>query len=66
GSQDLASRTEQQAAALQQTAASMDEISSIVRQNSDTAEQAERLTKAAAKKATSGKQASEHTSQLMR
>ncbi|WP_404465449.1 methyl-accepting chemotaxis protein [Vreelandella aquamarina] len=65
GSQDLASRTEQQAAALQQTAASMDEISSIVRQNSDTAEQAERLTKEAAKKATSGKQASERTSQLM-
>ncbi|WP_422102539.1 methyl-accepting chemotaxis protein [Vreelandella sp.] len=65
GSQDLASRTEQQAAALQQTAASMDEISSIVRQNSDTAEQAEQLTKEAATKATIGKQASERTSLLM-
>ncbi|NGO91507.1 MAG: methyl-accepting chemotaxis protein, partial [Halomonas sp.] len=44
---------------------SMDEISSIVRQNADTASQAELLTQDASKKAETGQHKSQQTSQLM-
>ncbi|MFY3386705.1 methyl-accepting chemotaxis protein, partial [Paracidovorax sp. MALMAid1276] len=40
GNNDLSARTEQQASALQQTAASMEELGSTVRQNADNARQA--------------------------
>ncbi|MBV6273154.1 Tar ligand binding domain-containing protein [Alcaligenaceae bacterium CGII-47] len=54
GNTDLSSRTEQQAASLQQTAASMEELASTVRQNSDNAEQADRLAKSTAEVAQRG------------
>ncbi len=54
GNTDLSSRTEQQAASLQQTAASMEELASTVRQNSDNAEQADRLARGAAEVAQRG------------
>ena len=47
GSQDLAQRTEAQAAALEEAAASMQEITSTVRQNAENAETASRLAEAA-------------------
>ena len=40
GNQDLSERTEQQASALQETAASMEALSSTVKQNADNAKQA--------------------------
>ena len=43
GNQDLSGRTEQQASALQQTAATMDELGSTVRNNADNARQANQL-----------------------
>ncbi len=43
GNMDLSARTENQAAALQQTAATMDELSSTVRNNADNARQANQL-----------------------
>jgi methyl-accepting chemotaxis protein len=43
GNQDLSGRTEQQASALQQTAATMDELGSTVRNNADNAAQANQL-----------------------
>ena len=43
GNQDLSSRTEHQASALQQTAATMDELGSTVRNNADNAKQANQL-----------------------
>ena len=43
GNMDLSARTENQAAALQQTAATMDELSSTVRNNADNARQASQL-----------------------
>ena len=43
GNQDLSGRTEQQASALQQTAATMDELGSTVRNNADNAKQANQL-----------------------
>jgi methyl-accepting chemotaxis protein len=43
GNQDLSKRTEQQAAALEQTAATMDELGSTVRNNADSARQANEL-----------------------
>jgi aerotaxis receptor len=48
GNLDLSARTEQQAAALQQTAASMEEITSTVLANSGSAEQATKLSNEAA------------------
>ena len=45
GNIDLASRTEQQASALTQTAASMEEITATVKLNADNAEQAHQLAK---------------------
>ncbi|NGO91404.1 MAG: methyl-accepting chemotaxis protein, partial [Halomonas sp.] len=43
GTEDLSSRTQQQAASIEETAASMDEITSTVRQNADNASEAEKL-----------------------
>jgi methyl-accepting chemotaxis protein len=43
GNQDLSGRTEQQASALQQTAATMDELGTTVRNNADSARQANQL-----------------------
>lgn len=43
GNQDLSARTEAQAAALQQTAATMDELGNTVRHNADNARQANQL-----------------------
>lgn len=43
GNADLSYRTEQQAAGLQETAASMEQFMSVVKQNADNARQAERL-----------------------
>ncbi len=48
GSEDLSTRSEQQASSLQQTAASMEEITSTVQQNADNARQASQLAEAAA------------------
>jgi methyl-accepting chemotaxis protein len=54
GNQDLSGRTEQQAAALQQTAATMDELGSTVRNNADNARQANELAQGAARVAEQG------------
>ena len=54
GNIDLSARTESQASALQQTAASMDEFSSTVRQNADNAGQGDRLAKTATEVAAKG------------
>jgi methyl-accepting chemotaxis protein-2 (aspartate sensor receptor) len=47
GNQDLSRRTEVQASALQQTAATMDELSSTVQNNADSAKQANQLAQGA-------------------
>ena len=54
GNHDLSDRTERQASALQQTAASMDELGSTVRQNADNAQQANQLALSASKVAMQG------------
>jgi len=54
GNQDLSSRTEQQASALQQTAATMEELGTTVRNNSDSAKQANQLAQSAAAVAEQG------------
>ncbi|MBK1689605.1 methyl-accepting chemotaxis protein [Rubrivivax gelatinosus] len=56
GNADLSARTEQQASALQQTAASMEELNATVRQNADNAMQANQLAAAASTVATEGGQ----------
>jgi len=56
GNADLSARTEQQASALQQTAASMEELNATVRQNADNALQANQLAAAASAVATEGGQ----------
>ncbi len=43
GNQDLSTRTEHQASSLQETAATMDELGSTVRNNADNAKQANQL-----------------------
>lgn len=43
GNNDLSQRTEQQASALEQTAASMEELGSTVKQNADNARHANQL-----------------------
>jgi methyl-accepting chemotaxis protein len=48
GNADLSTRTESQAASLQQTSASMEQLTSTVKQNSDSAKQASALTMASA------------------
>jgi len=47
GNQDLSQRTEEQASALQQTAATMEELSTTVRNNADNAKQANQLAQGA-------------------
>jgi methyl-accepting chemotaxis protein len=54
GNVDLSSRTEQQAASLQETAASMEELSSTVKQNADNARQANQLAASASEVAERG------------
>jgi methyl-accepting chemotaxis protein len=57
GNADLSARTEAQAASLEQTASSMQELTAIVKQNADHAAQAKSLAGAAATVATRGGQA---------
>ncbi|MGC4076928.1 MAG: methyl-accepting chemotaxis protein [Rubrivivax sp.] len=54
GNADLSARTEQQASALQETAASMEQLNATVRQNADNAMQANQLAAAASSVATEG------------
>jgi len=54
GNLDLSSRTEQQAAALEETSSSMAQLTDIVRQNADHARQANELSIAASKVASEG------------
>jgi methyl-accepting chemotaxis protein-1 (serine sensor receptor) len=54
GNQDLSRRTELQAATLQQTAGSMEELGSTVRHNADSASQADQLAKGASDVALKG------------
>jgi methyl-accepting chemotaxis protein len=54
GNQDLSGRTEQQASALQQTAATMEELGTTVRNNADSAQQANQLAQSASAIAAQG------------
>jgi methyl-accepting chemotaxis protein len=54
GNQDLSGRTEQQASALQETAATMEELGTTVRHNADSARQANQLAQGAAAVAAEG------------
>jgi methyl-accepting chemotaxis protein len=54
GNLDLSGRTEQRAAALQETAASMDELSATVKQNADNAQEANQLALGASQVAVKG------------
>ena len=54
GNHDLSERTEEQASALQQTAASMDQLGTTVRQNAENAGQANRLAQSASSVALRG------------
>ncbi len=54
GNQDLSQRTEQQAGALQQTAATMDELGTTTRNNADSAKQANQLAQGASAVAARG------------
>ncbi|MCE2660162.1 MAG: methyl-accepting chemotaxis protein [Rubrivivax sp.] len=54
GNQDLSGRTEEQASALQQTAATMEELGTTVRNNADSAKQANQLAQSATAVATQG------------
>ena len=54
GNQDLSNRTEQQASALQQTAATMEQLGSNVRNNADSAQQANQLAMGATNVAAKG------------
>ncbi|MBV8503314.1 MAG: methyl-accepting chemotaxis protein [Paucibacter sp.] len=54
GNLDLSARTEQQASALQQTAATMEQLTATVRNNADSAQQANQLALGAAAVATQG------------
>ncbi|OLO03323.1 methyl-accepting chemotaxis protein [Salinicola socius] len=65
GSVDLSARTEEQAAALQETAASMEEITSTVRQNAESATEADRLSASAANTAEMGSKDIQLTIELM-
>jgi methyl-accepting chemotaxis protein len=49
GNLDLSARTEQQAGALEETASSMEQLNATVRQNTDSAQQANQLAVAAPK-----------------
>jgi len=65
GSQELAARTDEQVAALQQTASSMEQITALVQQNSASTEQANQLAGVAARAAQSGGQEVEQSVRLM-
>jgi methyl-accepting chemotaxis protein len=54
GNQDLSGRTEEQASALQQTAATMEELGTTVRNNADSAKQANQLAQGASSVAAQG------------
>jgi methyl-accepting chemotaxis protein len=54
GNADLSQRTEEQAGSLQQTAASMDELTATVRANADAAQAAEKLARSASEVAVRG------------
>lgn len=54
GNLDLSSRTDQQAASLQETAASMEQLASTVKQNADNAKQANQLANTASEVASRG------------
>ncbi len=54
GTEDLSSRTQQQAASIEETAASMDEITSTVRQNAENASEAEKLVHEVTQQANAG------------
>jgi methyl-accepting chemotaxis protein II, aspartate sensor receptor len=66
GNIDLSSRTEQQAAAVVETAASMEELTSTVALNADNATQARRLSEQAAEKASQGCEVSRAVVETMR
>lgn len=66
GNSDLSQRTEEQASALQQTAASMDELSSTVRNNADNALQANQLAQGASSVAARGGAAVSQVVETMR
>jgi len=65
GNTDLSQRTEQQAAALVETASSMDQMTTNVRQNADSAEHASRLASQAADVATRGSEVVENVVRTM-
>jgi methyl-accepting chemotaxis protein len=65
GNSDLSARTEQQASALQQTSASMEQLGTAVRHNAEHAERANRLAQGAAGIATQGGQAVSEVVQTM-
>ncbi|MFX6605381.1 methyl-accepting chemotaxis protein, partial [Acinetobacter baumannii] len=54
GNNDLSARTEQQASALQETAASMEQLNATVRQNAENSRQANELAQAATSMAEHG------------
>ena len=66
GNQDLSTRTEHQAGALQQTAASMEELSTTVSQNADNARQANLLAREASTVAVHGGEAVNQVVHTMR
>ncbi|AJK50186.1 methyl-accepting chemotaxis protein [Burkholderia plantarii] len=66
GNTDLSQRTEQQAAALQQTASSMEQLTSTVRHNADNAKQATQLVNGTAALTEQGSQASKEMVATMR
>jgi methyl-accepting chemotaxis protein-1 (serine sensor receptor) len=66
GNNDLSLRTERQAAALQQTASSMDELGAAVRQNADNAVQASQLAAGASGVAQRGGDVVTHVVQTMK
>lgn len=66
GNADLSQRTESQASALQQTSATMDQLSAIVRLNAENAQQARQLAADAAGVASSGGQAVSQVVAVMR
>ncbi|MFZ4286666.1 methyl-accepting chemotaxis protein [Variovorax sp. HJSM1_2] len=65
GSLDLSARTETQASNLEETAASMEELASIVRQSADTAEEVCQHSEASTALATRGEHAVEQAGQAM-
>ncbi|NKI93457.1 methyl-accepting chemotaxis protein [Rhizobacter sp. SG703] len=66
GNNDLSLRTERQAAALEETAASMDELGAAVRQNADNAVQANQLANGASSVAMKGGEVVSNVVQTMR